>query len=677
MKGFKDIEIKLCHSCGTCAGVCPRGSIAIVNGKPRLIGECDFCGLCYKSCPGMEFLFPEFNKSIFGESPSDKELGYYRSIYAGHASDERIRKAGASGGVVSALLLGLLRRGRIGGAVVVGMDDKFPWLPKVRVAASEKEIIAAAQSKYTMVSVNEVLPSLEKLEEEAAFVGLPCHIHGLRKLQAQKWKPSLKVKYSIGIFCGFNMAPSATDFLIGKFKVKKEDIRSLEYRSGEWPGGFLLTTKAGCRYFIEKHVYNYLNLMWTPKRCLACPDLTNEFSDISVGDAWDKDLGEKGWSSIIVRTASGDELLKGALEEKDIIIKESGKESIKKGHSQVIAYKKKGVFFRQDALDIKPKFDLAAPALNKKERTFNFVLFCIISFMRTAFARAIFKFIPIGLPGLTGKYARSAINLVFRPRKKRSADNKKEGIFDKFSLELKYLGLKDWTFSEVGAHWDSIEDYDDINKETHSYFRRFTDGYRFSDLPKNSYVLDICARTGNGTLFFWQKGLVKKAVCADFSKRMQCVCGELLEKKGVCFDKRLVETLPLPFKEAEFDVVLCFESIEHVPAPDILIRELARCLKSGGQMIMTTPNHLWRIVHSVAAVFDLHHSEGPCRFIKHQKMRKYLKDAGFEIMKERTTILIPAGPKFLIKAGEYLEERIWKGLMDILGLRQIYVCRKR
>lgn len=253
----------------------------------------------------------------------------------------------------------------------------------------------------------------------------------------------------------------------------------------------------------------------------------------------------------------------------------------------------------------------------------------------------------------------------------------KKNLFHRIMMEYKYLTMKQWQFSEVGRHWDGVEEYDDINKETYSYFRRFTDGYKFSDLPKNSYVLDICARTGNGALFFWEKGIVRKALCADFSPRMQYVCAELLKKSGVLFQQKLVESIPLPFNEREFDVVLCFETIEHVSEPDIFIKELGRVIKKEGQMILTTPNPLWRLTHSLAAIFDLHHSEGPCRFISQRKLRSYLRDAGFDIITERTTVLIPAGPGFLIRLGEYFENRIGKGLMNVLGLRHIYVCRKK
>ncbi|KKM62505.1 hypothetical protein LCGC14_1521020, partial [marine sediment metagenome] len=66
--------------------------------------------------------------------------------------------------------------------------------------------------------------------------------------------------------------------------------------------------------------------------------------------------------------------------------------------------------------------------------------------------------------------------------------------------EIQHWRRREWSFADVGAHWDATEDYDDINAETYSYFRRFVDGLRLSDLPSGARVLDICARSGNGTL---------------------------------------------------------------------------------------------------------------------------------------------------------------------------------
>jgi ubiquinone/menaquinone biosynthesis C-methylase UbiE len=253
----------------------------------------------------------------------------------------------------------------------------------------------------------------------------------------------------------------------------------------------------------------------------------------------------------------------------------------------------------------------------------------------------------------------------------------KNTLFHRVMTEYKYLTMKYWRLSEAGQHWDSVEEYDDINKETYSYFRRFTDGYKLSDPPRNSYVLDICARTGNGALFFWEKRVIGKVLCADFSANMQAICGRRLKEKGIPFQLQLVDTFPLPFKDAEFEVILCFETAEHVPEPDVFIKELGRVIKKGGQLVLTTPNLLWRPAHSLAAIFNLHHSEGPCHFISRGRIHRYLRDSGFDIITEKTTVLIPAGPKFLIKLGEYLEGRIGKSLMDILGLRQIYVCSKK
>ena len=46
----------------------------------------------------------------------------------------------------------------------------------------------------------------------------------------------------------------------------------------------------------------------------------------------------------------------------------------------------------------------------------------------------------------------------------------------------------------------------------------------------------------------------------------------------------------MPFEDGEFDRVVAIDVHEHVDDPAIVSRELARVLKPGGQMIVTTPN---------------------------------------------------------------------------------------
>ena len=51
-----------------------------------------------------------------------------------------------------------------------------------------------------------------------------------------------------------------------------------------------------------------------------------------------------------------------------------------------------------------------------------------------------------------------------------------------------------------------------------------------------------------------------------------------------------VAAIPLPAASA--DVVACIETIEHVENPRALVRELARLVRPGGLVLLTTPNQL-------------------------------------------------------------------------------------
>lgn len=242
--------------------------------------------------------------------------------------------------------------------------------------------------------------------------------------------------------------------------------------------------------------------------------------------------------------------------------------------------------------------------------------------------------------------------------------------------EIKHATTLKWTFSDVGKHWDETIDYDDINERAYTYFRRFTDAYRLFNLPEKKYTLDICSRTGNGALFFWKNKKISRAVCADVTPKMQEICAKNLSRRSVDFETKLISGYPLPFYDNQFETILCFETIEHLPEPRTLINELHRILGTGGYLVLTMPNILWEPVHWLAAIFNIHHSEGPHRFLRHGKVLKLIKKNNFKIIKQKTFILVPGGPKIMLKLGEKLENFLPDFITSFFGLRRIYICQK-
>jgi len=249
------------------------------------------------------------------------------------------------------------------------------------------------------------------------------------------------------------------------------------------------------------------------------------------------------------------------------------------------------------------------------------------------------------------------------------------GIIRRALAEYRYITLRRWTYDDVGRHWDSTTDYDDINRKAYSYFRRFIDGLRLSGISDRSYILDICSRTGNGTLHFYNNGKVRSAVCADVSRGMLDVCRANLKDHKIDGTTAHFNGLPLPFRDGEFDAVLCFETVEHMPEPAAFVKELARVVKPGGRLLLTTPNILWEPGHWFVAIFNLHHSEGPHRFLTRHHVLQMAREAGLALQTEETTVLIPAGPKTLLRFGEFLERVLPKSVLRALALRRIFAFR--
>lgn len=236
--------------------------------------------------------------------------------------------------------------------------------------------------------------------------------------------------------------------------------------------------------------------------------------------------------------------------------------------------------------------------------------------------------------------------------------------------------MKTWTLSDVAAHWDATLDYDDINAKTDSYFRRFLDSSPLFSIPPNARVLDIDCRTAKGTAYFHEKYPTAKFTLVAMSPLFQKLAREELARHRINADVHIFEKLPLPLPDKSFDIILTYETLEHVPWPENYLMELGRLAAPGALLVLTTPNVLWEPVHALAPILHLHHSEGPHRMVPRREILAGLRQAGFSIELERAFVLIPGGPKPLVKLGKWIEKRLPHRIRRIISLRRTFICRK-
>ena len=352
------INVGLCTRCGSCVGVCPKSAIEFCDPLGICIpvqvrrDACEDCqGWCYSGCSGNNVHFPTLNQFVHQKQPENKLLGAFKNLYVGYAGDSNVRRAGASGGIISAIAVYLLEQGIVDGVITLVSKRDAPWYFEPVIARQRSEILAGAQSKYSISPVNIILRAIENTsaDERFAFIGIPCQVHSIRKLQIEGQPAACKIVYVIGSYCGNILHFDAVRSFLKNHGVKDHrSIAKLEYRAGEWPGKLRIELLDGQVFEIPKFYANYLIPFYMMRRCLTCTDLTNEFSDISGGDAWAPVYEErgKGFSLIIERTHEGQAVLEDMVK-KGLIAVDVIEESFAVDmHSHMLDFKKRGAFMR-------------------------------------------------------------------------------------------------------------------------------------------------------------------------------------------------------------------------------------------------------------------------------------------------------------------------------------------
>lgn len=332
-KGFEDLKQNvigrgLCTACGTCVGVCPKEvlEIAEVEGEPepRLIGQCAKCGLCSSVCAGASVPMADMDKWLFGKKSSFKNdpLGIYRKSLRGYCTDPKLRATSSSGGATTAIINYALNHRVIDAALVVTSDEEKPWRCAPFLATTPEEMRRATRFTPEMVSVNALLRYAVKNKgyQKIAVVGLPCHIHSLRKIQMAKRPAEIAraIRLTLGLFCASTYYFEGIRHLLSEFAGidDLEEIAATDYKGGAWPGSFTVMTKDGkIHHVATKHEYTWHVLGPASKRdrCLMCPDFSARLADIALGDIFQKVSADPNINAILVRTKAGEEIINRAV----------------------------------------------------------------------------------------------------------------------------------------------------------------------------------------------------------------------------------------------------------------------------------------------------------------------------------------------------------------------------
>jgi coenzyme F420 hydrogenase subunit beta len=347
------VKNDLCTQCGACVAMCPHDNIVITRDehwrfypKVTALEPCvEHCkSLCVEVCSGVHEDSSLWKKQPIIEKDYDEFCGgAVLKTWIGYCTDENIRARGTSGGLVTGLLVHLLDTKRIDGVLLVGTNKMNPLEHDIMIARTREEIEDAWGSKYYPMPIGQHFDKLISKTERYAVVLLGCHMRALRLMERRIARLRTSVVLRVGIICGYCSGFKATVDQAQEWGLKDlTQITRIDYREGKWPGNVRIQAPD---FDKRVSIYGFLPRLpfTTNHRCMICSDLMNETADITVGDAWLKELTKRkdeGWSVIAVRNPAIIPLIEEARDSGFLYLEEADTETFIRSQEKPMRYKK-------------------------------------------------------------------------------------------------------------------------------------------------------------------------------------------------------------------------------------------------------------------------------------------------------------------------------------------------
>jgi coenzyme F420-reducing hydrogenase beta subunit len=262
------------------------------------------------------------------DAPTHPTVGRFRAAYVGAVAEAGFRAHGSSGGMVSWMLVELLRAGMIDGAAHVAASEdpaRDGRFFQYRIARTEEEIRAGAKSRYYPVEMSEILRSIREIPGRYAVVGVPCFIKAVQLLRREDPIFRERIAFTLGLFCGHMKSARFVESFAWQMGVAIEEVRAVEFRAKDptRPASTYtaqLTLRDGT--VARRDWWNLADGDWGAgffqnSACNFCDDVVAELADISFGDAWVEPYASdgRGTNVVLVRSAAVARVVEGAIRE--------------------------------------------------------------------------------------------------------------------------------------------------------------------------------------------------------------------------------------------------------------------------------------------------------------------------------------------------------------------------
>ena len=131
---------------------------------------------------------------------------------------------------------------------------------------------------------------------------------------------------------------------------------------------------------------------------------------------------------------------------------------------------------------------------------------------------------------------------------------------------------------------------DYYNKNSEEYFNStlnvdMTNTYKafLKLVPKGGKILDLGCGTGALLKEIKELNIAEQLFGIDISPNMLEIAKNKLGNDATLI---LGDSERLPFEDSSFDAIVCNDSFHHYPQPDIVEKEVSRCLKQNGVFII-------------------------------------------------------------------------------------------